>query len=411
MLATCSTMDDHPTSIIEDGIGLYLRDVGRHSLMTIEQERDRAKLIVELRAEYWRCILAYHPFAETISATILTAGLIADSRRTRGELVDEVVRGCGEIVSAVESIRRRERKASYDTFAETARVLAAALGDLDRDRIVASAIAKDVRRIVSGQEPKHLVVRLRVHGRPFARYVESIDKAESELIDARDRFALANLRLVVRIASRLKTYQDLQTRIQEGNAGLLKAVDRFDVYRGFRFSTYASWWILHSIRRGDTNHGRQIRIPAHLLDAQRRIIAVENHLSTRTREPTDDEIAAVAGICASKVADVRRRPRVSVSTDEPISFGSDNVVADFIEDPGVTPLECIELRDRADHARSVLDILPTRQQDIMRLRFGFECEPQTLRDIGLVHNLSRERIRQIVANGILTLRGRVKRRA
>jgi RNA polymerase primary sigma factor len=236
--------------------------------------------------------------------------------------------------------------------------------------------------------------------------LEAVDRAAAVVQEAKRELIEANLRLVVSVAKRYRwSGVSLGDLIQEGNLGLLRAVDKFQYRRGFKFSTYATWWIRQAITRGIADRGRTIRLPVHvserLNDVMRRRAALVDRLG---REPSTEELARHARIPAPKLKlllDAAPRP---VSLELPI--GDDATLADFLEDrSAVSPLETVADSERAAALARAVDRLEPREREIVRLRFGLgNAAPQTLEEIGERLNLTRERIRQIEGKALTRLR-------
>ena len=225
---------------------------------------------------------------------------------------------------------------------------------------------------------------------------------------ARRAFIESNLRLVVSIARRYQGFGlPLLDLIQEGNLGLLRAIDKFDWRRGFKFSTYATWWIRQGISRGLADRSRTIRLPVHVAEVVQRLRRVESDLSRSLgREPTDEEVADGLDIDVEQLRTYRLAALDPVSLESPVGEDGDTTLGDFIEDDLCDkPLDEAVRARTADELRDILGTLSHREQRILELRFGFDGgRPRTLEEIGKEFDLTRERIRQIEAKAIAKLR-------
>ena len=231
---------------------------------------------------------------------------------------------------------------------------------------------------------------------------------------ARQRFISANLRLVISIAKKYRgrglSMEDL---IQEGNIGLMKALDKYDYATGYKFSTYATWWIRQAIARAIGDQGHTIRRPAHIVEAINRMKMVSRDMCLELgREPSVEELAARLGVSVDDVLDIRDAAMDTVSLDTPVGDGDDTTLGAFVEDTrGGSPDETIfdQLRKMAVH--NALATLTVREADVLRYRFGmFDGKRYTLEEIGGIFGLTRERIRQIEFKALRKLRqsGRVE---
>ncbi|MBR5128916.1 MAG: RNA polymerase sigma factor RpoD [Firmicutes bacterium] len=289
-----------------------------------------------------------------------------------------------------------------------------AIHDADVDAIVEEAAEIDIEATI----PKSIAV-----DDPVRMYLKEIGKvplltADEEIQlakrmadgdeEAKKRLCEANLRLVVSIAKRYvgrgMLFLDL---IQEGNLGLIKAVDKFDYTKGFKFSTYATWWIRQAITRSIADQARTIRIPVHMVETINKLIRVSRQLlQTYGREPSPEEIAEEMGITVEKVREIQKIAQEPVSLETPIGEEEDSHLGDFIPDEDVpAPAEAAAFSMLKEQLVEVLDTLTEREQKVLKLRFGLEDgRARTLEEVGKEFDVTRERIRQIEAKSLRKLR-------
>jgi RNA polymerase primary sigma factor len=295
----------------------------------------------------------------------------SDGKLARSELGSVEARAAAAADPDVDAGRTREKRVEVDLTVEPS---------LDSLRLYLRSIGR-VSLLTAEQEVM------------LARRIERGDMA------AKQQMIEANLRLVVSIAKsylgRGLTFLDL---IQEGSMGLIRAVEKFDYRRGYKFSTYATWWIRQAVTRAIADKGRTIRIPVHMVEKLNKVMHVERQLVQQLgREPTPAEIAAELETTVREVRDVLRMAQQPISLEKPIGEEEESELGDFVEDQTAeSPFELAAERLRRENLRRALAALPEREREVIEMRFGLTGErPYTLEEVGRAFNVTRERIRQI----------------
>jgi RNA polymerase primary sigma factor len=253
------------------------------------------------------------------------------------------------------------------------------------------------------QKLQTLVWKIGISLPEFKQLMQSIHLKERETEQVKNKMISANLRLVVSIAKKYTNrglaFLDL---IQEGNIGLMKAVEKFEYRRGYKFSTYATWWIRQAITRAIADQARTIRIPVHMIETINKITRVSRYWSyTKGREPTMEELSEVLSLPLDKIQKIMKIAKEPISLETPIGDNEGNELGDFIKDVNlISPVDSVMLNNLRESIMSVLASLTAREERVLRMRFGIGTDERTLEEVGKAFHVTRERIRQIEAKAI-----------
>jgi RNA polymerase primary sigma factor len=384
-------------------LGRYFREMANHRVLAPDEELEAARRIHRLEVGYWRALLGHLPALETVARVI---------EQHVEEVPPEIalLRKLAKAGAGKKPLTKKDQ-AKWNEIADA---LSTKMRELDADRI----FVVDSQRAVERLAGTHTAERDMVVGEfqvtaAFRKYLGDVRLAQRAQQEAKNRFVTANLRLVVSIARRYNHGRmPLIDLIQEGNFGLLKGVERFDHTRGYRFSTYASWWIRHAINRALADKARVVRVPVHMLDTYQRVARVARAIEAQTgREATPEEIEKETGVSADKLKQLQQStPVAPFSLDRNVGDEDGRRFIDFIPaEDTPSPHEDLETKTWSEQLQQLMKTLTPMEARIVRWRFGLDNEDElTLKEIGDKYNLSRERIRQLQEQALGKMRRHVQ---
>jgi RNA polymerase primary sigma factor len=383
----------------------YFREMAPLHVMSPDEELECAQALEQAELEQWTALLAYIPAAESILASLMRdINAAPDVERPNLPEVEDL----RHLAGAYRKQRSRLTLGQLRRWNELSTEFGRRIRPLDTERKwIAQAI--DVaeqgcatNRADGGTSP---VAKTQA----YLRYVARVRRTDSRRQQVKNRFVRANLRLVVTIAHHHNHGRlPLDDLIQEGNIGLIKAIDRFDYARGYRFSTYATWWIRHCISRALADKGRTVRVPVHMLDVIRCLAVATSSILARTgREPTLEELAKDTGISTQRLVQAREcSGATTLSLDRPVGDDDDRRYIDLLADKNaLSPTDNMAKQAWLEEVQRLLGGLTPIETRIIRWRYGLDDDVElTLKEIGDRYGLSRERIRQLQQQALRKMR-------